>query len=229
MIIFLDYDGTLVPIREFPYLAVIEPERKKLLEDLARKHRTVIITGRDKGSFSQVFGDVPKEIYLVTSHGARIYRGERLMADYLEAEMPNLTPLRERLRGFPGTFLEEKEGCFALHYRSFKGDEEEVIRVFDEFISENPPLKVIRGKKVLEAVYGKFDKGTGVERALKLLGWDMKEKVIYIGDDTTDIDAFRKIKDLGGTALYVGFPPPPEADGFLRDVEEVYSFLTSLK
>ncbi|MDQ7081574.1 MAG: trehalose-phosphatase [Aquificota bacterium] len=229
MIIFLDYDGTLVSIREFPYLAVIDPERKKLIESLARRHKAVIITGRDKRSFSRVFGKVPEDIYLVTSHGARVYRGEQLIEDHLKAEMPDLTPLRERLAGLPGTFLEEKEGCFALHYRSFKGNEEEVIRIFDEFVSGNPPLKVIKGKKVLEAVYGEFDKGKGVETALKVLSWDGKEKVLYIGDDTTDIDAFKKVREIGGTALYVGFPPPPEADGFLRDVEEVYRFLSYLE
>lgn len=229
MIIFLDYDGTLVPIKEFPYLARIDPDRKRFLRELGKKHTVAIITGRDKRSFSEVFGMVPEELYLITSHGARIYMGETLIADFLKRDMPDLKSLREKLRYLPGTFLEEKEGCFAIHYRAFRGSEEVVERLFEEFVSLNPPLKVIRGKKVLEAVYGEFDKGKGVERFLEAVGWNGDEKVLYIGDDTTDFDAFRKVKEIGGTAVYVGEGRHPDADMSLRCVEEVYGFLSSLK
>jgi trehalose-phosphatase len=228
MIIFLDYDGTLVPLREFPHLAKIEPRRKEFLRNLADRHRVVIITGRDKRSFSEVFGEVPEEIHLVTSHGARLYKGERLVADFLGSTLPDLEPLRRRLRELPGTYLEEKEGCFALHFRAFRGDEEEVRRVFEEFVSLHPPVRVLRGKKILEALYGEFDKGKGVERALEVFGW-RGEGILYVGDDTTDLDAFRKVKELGGRTVYVGRPPPPEADLSLGSVEEVYRFLSSLQ
>ncbi len=228
MIIFLDYDGTLVPLREFPYLAKIDPKRKEFLRKLAKKHKVAIVTGRDKRSFSQVFGEVPPELYLITSHGARIYKGEKLVADFLKGKTPDLGPLKEKLRELPGTFLEEKEGCFALHYRSFEGDESKVKEVFCSFIKENPPLRVIEGKKVLEALYGDFDKGKGVERFLKFLNWDRKEEVIYIGDDTTDLDAVRTVRELGGRAYFVG-RELPEAEGFFRDVDEVYRFLETLQ
>ena len=229
MIIFLDYDGTLVPIQEFPYLAKIDPERKEFLRELGRVHTVAVVTGRDKRSFSNVFGEVPPEIFLVTSHGAKIYRGEDLIANFLDGKVPDLGPLKEALKDLPGTFLEEKEGCFALHYRSFKGDEALVEEAFYRFVRDHPPLKVIRGKKVLEAVYGEFDKGKGVERFLKVTGWKGDEPVIYVGDDTTDMDAFRVVKKIGGRAYFVGERPPPGVDGVLRDVEEVYRFLRSLK
>ena len=126
-----------------------------------------------------------------------------------------------------GVCLEEKEGCFALHYRGFKG-REEVRRIFREFIEKYPPVKVIEGKKVLEGVYGSFDKGKAVENFLKLVGWDGREPVVYIGDDTTDFFAFRKVRELGGKAVYVGEEKPPEADLNLKSVDEVYEFLRSL-
>jgi len=228
MIILLDYDGTLTPIVSKPWEAKIDPDRKRFIEELSKEHTVAIVTGRDMKSFKEVFGEIPSSLYIITSHGARIYRDNELVADFLEVKMPDLSELRDRIKNMEGVCLEEKEGCFALHYRGFKGNEEEIKKVFREFIEKYPPVKVIEGKKVLEGVYGSFDKGKAVENFLEFIGWDGKEPVVYIGDDTTDFYAFRKVKELGGTAVYVGEEKPPEADMNLRDVEEVYEFLRSL-
>ncbi len=134
----------------------------------------------------------------------------------------------EKIKDMKGVFVEKKEGCFALHYRGYRGDEEEVRKVFRDFVVKHPPRKVIEGKKVLEALYTDQDKGRAVADFLRLTGWNGREPVIYIGDDVTDLYAFRKVKELGGTALFVGEEKPPEADGVLRDVQEVYSFLRKL-
>lgn len=228
MIILLDYDGTLTPIVSKPWEAKIDPDRKSFIEALSKEHTVAIVTGRDMKSFIEVFGEIPSSLYVITSHGARIYKGSELVADFLEAKMPDLSELREKIKGMEGVCLEEKEGCFALHYRGFKGKEEDIRKVFREFIERYPPVKVIEGKKVLEGVYGSFDKGKAVENFLRLVGWDGSEPVVYIGDDTTDFYAFRKVRELGGKAVYVGEGTPPGVDLNLKNVEEVYEFLRSL-
>ena len=229
MVILLDYDGTLTPIVSKPGEAKIEGDKKDFLEELSKRHTLGIVTGRSLDSFKEVFGPVPDTIYLITSHGARVYRGEKLLKEFTDGKMPDLTPLKHRLEGKEGLILEEKEGCFALHYRNFKGSEEEVKRLFREFTEKHPPRAVIEGKKVLEAVYSGRDKGKAVEDFLKFVGWNGKERVIYIGDDTTDLYALRKVRELGGLPVFVGEQKPPEAELLLKDVDEVYEFLSGLK
>ena len=228
MIILLDYVGTLTPIVPKPWEAKIDPRRKAFLEDLSRKHKLGIITGRSFESFRGVFGEIPQTIYLATSHGAKVYRGERLIGDFTEGEVPDLSELEEKLKDLRGTFLEKKDGCFALHYREYEGDESKVRDIFYDFIRKHPPKRVIEGKKILEAIYGGFDKGRAVENILRVVGRGPGEGLVYVGDDTTDLFALRKVRELGGKAVFVGKSKPPEADLMLKDVEEVYDFLASL-
>jgi len=229
MVILLDYDGTLTPIVARPDKAKIEKGRKDFLEKLSKKHTLAIVTGRSMDSFKEVFGSVPNTVYLITSHGAKVYKGEELVKELTSNSLPDLTPLKRVVEEKEGLILEEKDGCFALHYRNFKGTEEEVKRLFREFIDRHPPHTVLEGKKVLEAVYSDRNKGKAVEDFLKLLGWDGREKVIYIGDDTTDLYALRKVREIGGLPVFVGENKPPEAELLLKNVDEVYEFLSGLK
>ena len=227
-IVLLDYDGTLTPIHARPQEAKIDKNRKRFLEDLSRKHKLAIITGRDLNSFIAVFGSVPKTIYLITSHGAKIYKGESLIADFSGSKVPDLHELREKVKGMEGVFVEEKDGCFAIHFREYRGDENRVKEAFYEFVEKNPPSRTIEGKKILEALYGDFDKGRGVERFLGVVGWKGGEKLLYVGDDTTDLFALRRVRELGGRAVFVGEKKPPEANELVRSVEDVYNLLRAL-
>ncbi len=228
MIIFLDYDGTLTPIVQHPKEAKIDRHRKEFLTELSKKHTVVIVTGRDIRSFKEVFGDIPKTLYVITSHGAKIYRDGKLVKNFFKGKIPDLSELREQLKGMRGVFLEEKDGCFALHYRGLEEGEDKIKKIFRDFVEKFPPVRIIEGKKVLEGIYGEFDKGRGVENFLRFIGWRGKEPVIYIGDDTTDFYAFKKVRELGGKAIFVGKGEHPEVDLVLEDVDHVYEFLTSL-
>jgi trehalose-phosphatase len=90
-----------------------------------------------------------------------------------------------------------------------------------------PTLKKTRGKKVLElrpAV--EWDKGQAVLWLLRALGLEGEEIVpIYVGDDTTDEDAFRALHDRGLTALVARTPRPTAAGYSLQDTDEVGDFL----
>ncbi len=228
MIILLDYDGTLTPIVPKPREAKIDPERKAFLERLSKRHKLGIVTGRSFDSFREVFGDIPETIYVATSHGAKVYKGEKLIEDFTKCQLPDLKELEDRLKNLKGTFLEKKDGCFALHYREYEGDERKIKEIFYDFVKKNPPKKIIEGKKILEAIYGDFDKGTAVENILKVVDRKREEGLLYIGDDTTDLYALRKAKELGGRAIFVGTDKPPEADLLLKDVDDVYEFLATL-
>ncbi len=225
MIFLLDYDGTIVPIQKYPHLAKISKDTKDTLTELSEIHKVAIVTGRDIESFRGVFGKIPENIYVVTSHGLEIYKGEELINILSEYNMPDTSDLEKRLKEFEGIFFEKKRGGFAIHYRNFKGDIEMLENIFDSFVKENPPHKVIKGKKIFEAVYSKANKGKGIEELFKITGWD-PEEAVYLGDDTTDFDAFESIRKLGGKAYYVGkVKPPVPIDGILKSPEEVIKWL----
>ncbi len=91
---------------------------------------------------------------MVTSHGARIFQDGRLIADIHTGKVPDLDELREKLRGLDGVLLEEKEGCFALHFRNFKGDEERVKEAFYSFIKKYPRRRLLRVRRFLRPSTG---------------------------------------------------------------------------
>jgi trehalose-phosphatase len=70
-----------------------------------------------------------------------------------------------------------------------------------------------------------WDKGKTV---LYLLSKNKKALPLYLGDDITDIDAFRAIKKKG-ISIFVGTPKTIfDADYFLRNVKDVEKFIAKL-
>ncbi len=228
MILLLDYDGTIVPIAEKPELARIDAETKRIIEYISENCKLAIVTGRDYKSFKNVFGDIKDTIYLITSHGVEIFRNSIKIFEERIDNPPPLEELKKEISQFEGINIEDKRGGFALHYRRFKGDVERIKRIFYEFVNKYPPRKIIEGKKVYEALYSDTNKGKGIINLFNVTGWNPLE-AIYVGDDTTDFDAFKTIKRLGGKAYYVGENKPPvEIDGIFKNTEEVRLWLLKI-
>ncbi len=228
MILLLDYDGTIVPIAEKPELARIDAETKRIIEDISENCKLAIVTGRDYKSFKNVFGEIKDTIYLITSHGVEIFRDSIKIFEEKIDNPPPIEELEKEISRLEGIDIENKKGGFALHYRRFKGNEEEIRRIFYEFINKYPPKKIIEGKKVYEALYSDTNKGKGIINLFNVTGWNPSE-AIYVGDDTTDFDAFKTIKHLGGKAYYVGIKKPHvEIDGIFKNTEEVRIWLLKI-
>ena len=207
--LFLDYDGTMVPFAEEPRQAVPDAALLKTLKQLCHRPDTtvVIISGRDRETLQKWFGDVGAE--LVAEHGIWIKRnrGHWELAAVSETDWKaQLLPLIAMYTdGVPGSFIEEKEFSVAWHYR--KADPElasmratELIDELVEFTS-NINVHVLHGNKVVELRNAGADKGTAAKHLLASDGGDF---IFAIGDDWTDEDLF---KALPGTAytIKVGF------------------------
>ena len=89
-------------------------------------------------------------------------------------------------------------------------------------------LRKTDGKKVFE-IRPKIDwhKGKAVDWILRSLVKDRVDAVnsIYIGDDTTDEDAFRFVKDKGFGILVAEKPRQTQARYFIRNTAEVRQVL----
>ena len=99
-----------------------------------------------------------------------------------------------------GSFIEEKKTTLAWHYRNTNNElgfmRSRELRNSLLQLTANTPLQVIDGNKVLEVRMVGVDKGAA---ANKLLGDLNPDFILAIGDDATDEDMFKALRDKGYT------------------------------
>ena len=237
-----DYDGTLTPIVSRPEEAILSPEVREKLRALAEKpaFSVGVITGRMLSEVKALVGI--EGIYYAGNHGLEI-EGPGLtfinpQAEEAQAEMKDLTQqFSNKLVNIEGVIVENKGLSLSVHYRLVKKSDEQIVaKVFHQITSprlQDGRIRISSGKKVWE-VRPPIDwhKGKAVETIMKeiktVLGGEVGS-VIYLGDDTTDEDAFKVIHRLQGWSIFVGEEnPSSNADYFLNSTSEVETFLSRL-
>jgi trehalose 6-phosphate synthase/phosphatase len=197
-ILFLDYDGTLIPFRTDPRLAKPDEELLKLLEELAGdpRNRVVLISGRDRHTLSEWFRDI--KIDIIAEHGVwTCDSGEEWMVNsdvdavWKEFFIPVLEDFVDRT---PGTFIEEKEYSLVWHYRNADpefGDirARELISNL-KYLASNRDLQLLEGNRVVELKHASINKGIAARRWLLKSDYDF---IFAIGDDHTDEDIFQQL------------------------------------
>lgn len=237
IILFLDYDGTLTPIAQSPSQAVLSLENKNLLERLVKipRYQVVIISGRALMDVKQKVGI--NGIFYIGNHGWEIdgssMHFESLIPVDVSSRMQRIKyELIAQLSGIQGAFVEDKGVTLSVHYRMVERDKELLVRrIFDHvcmpYRSQNM-VKIHTGKKVLELRPPvEWDKGKAalwILRKQEILHGKGNVVPVYIGDDTTDEDAFIALKSKGITIL-VGRQNSSMANYFLAGQEEVTGLL----
>jgi trehalose-phosphatase len=242
IILLSDYDGTLTEIVSRPEQAILSPEMKTRLCDLtARPLFSIgIISGRSLAEIKSMVGI--SGIYYAGNHGFEI-EGPGLKftnpaAREAQAEIKKLTrKLSARLSHIRGVIVEDKGLSLSVHYRLVnKNDHEMVAGIFHEITSprENKgKIRITSGKKVWE-VRPPIDwhKGKAIEaisQAIRKIRRSEPGPTIYLGDDTTDEDAFRVIHRPEGWSVFVGREDPASsAEYYLNSTAEVAAFFSRL-
>ncbi len=228
-VLFLDYDGTLVPIRELPELAVPDRRLISLAERLAGLSGVVIISGRNRDFLDEWFSGL--NMTLVAEHGAFVRHPDGRWESSLDDDArwkEDLKPLFNRFTArCKGSFVEEKRASLSWHYRNADEDLSalraiELKNELEESIL-NMPLQVIDGHKVVEVKMAGYNKGSA---AKKLLAAGRNDFIMAIGDDKTDEELFGALPDSAVT-LKVGKGPTRARYSFLKQ-SEVIDFLTRL-
>ena len=219
---FLDYDGTLAPIVDDPSAATPHPDVPDLLRVLDDRFPVWIVTGRDLRALSS-FLDQP--LRAIGLHGARegVVGGEvrRLMPD---AAAEALTRLRRSVPEVDGLHVEDKDEAFAVHYREVDDEREAQDRLSTWLDAMPEMLDAIWGKKVVELRPEGLTKGTAVRRVAE----EHPDRTpVYLGDDTTDEDAFEALQALDRTAVTVRIGDAETgADYRLAGPDEVVAYLS---
>jgi trehalose 6-phosphate phosphatase len=212
--VLLDIDGTLAPIVDHAADAHVPEGTRQLLIEVARRYHVVACVSGRRASEARAMVSIGTISYL-GSHGTELLRAgwtesvldpgiedwvRRIHEFGREADTSDLR--RSRVR------LEDKGAIVAFHWRGAH-DEEAARAAIDALASkaEAAGLRTHWGRKVLEVRPPvKMDKGAGIVSFLE--GVDVNV-AMYVGDDTTDIDAFRSLtwlKEQGrvSTAIRVG-------------------------
>lgn len=197
-LLLLDYDGTLVPMARFSYLATPGNELIELLYSLAddKKNDVVISSGRPMETLEKWFGQLP--VHLVAEHGAFYKKSGKEWLQALPVDSgwkPSVFPVMSQFtERCAGSFVEEKILSIAWHYRNAEKDlgflrSRELINALIE-LSSHLDFQIIEGKKVIEAKARGINKGVAASIWLKNNPYDF---ILAIGDDKTDEDLFRVI------------------------------------
>ncbi len=229
----LDYDGTLAPFRIDPALARPYPGVPALLNRIGQLPdvRLLIVSGRALDDLLPLLAlDCAPEVW--GSHGRerRLPDGRRGVVPLPEAATAALTQTRDwadpvhRLGGR----VEFKPGSVAFHWRGLAPGQQRLLgdEIEARFASLIPAgalrWHAFDGGVELRATG--CDKGSVVRQVLFELG--EASCVAYLGDDTTDEDAFEALDGRGLRVLVRPKWRTTAADIWLRPPEGLREFLT---
>jgi trehalose 6-phosphate synthase/phosphatase len=232
----LDYDGTLAAIGDDPAAVAPSPAMLRALEAcMARDDmRVAVVSGRSLADLRRIFSS--PSLTLAANHGFEIRGGG--VAAFRHPDLPHfsdrLASLADALDAAlaPGAWVERKGATLTVHVRQVP-------------VAERPPL-VERLRRMISAAGFQARDGLCAVEVRPPIGWDKGQaalhilrqwygpawsecaRVIYVGDDQTDEDAFRVLAGLGATLRVGRADSVTLAERRLPDVAAVEALLAWL-
>lgn len=227
--LFLDIDGTLVPIAPTPAEVRPSPRLPRLLTHAATDlgNALAIVSGREITSIDQVTQNVVP--YAAGSHGAefRLGFGQPILRPGPQPDIAGLeSDVLACMKDWEGILVEPKRAGLAVHYRKAPHLGQRVWSELETMLGrrEQSGLALLKGDHVVEVRSPAHNKGEAVRRIMKEPVFQGRQPV-FIGDDVTDEDAFVVVQEMGGTAIIVGDRRPTLATRKLGSVADVLDLL----
>lgn len=201
---FLDFDGTLSPIVDNPEDAAIDAPMREAVRALAERYPVAILSGRDREDVERRVG-LDRLIY-AGSHGFDVLGPDGLRYEHDEAAeyLPELDAIEDELRTavaeIGGALVDRKRYAVAVHDRQVS---DQLLPQIEQAVLEaserHPRLHASTGRRVYEFRPDvPWDKGRALLWLIDALGYARGEvAAMYVGDDTTDEDAFRVLREMG--------------------------------
>ncbi len=208
--LYLDYDGTLVPIARHPDQAALDDAGRTLLRALARALPVAIVSGRARATLRALVG-VPS-LYYVGNHGLEIsgpgFQHNTAVPTRWRRDLDAILTAIET-DAPRGAVVERKGVTVSIHYRLVAAPDR--TRWLPELRARLAPwaargrVRLVRGKAAVELRPPvDWNKGAAVCWLLSHVG--AKDRLpVYFGDDATDEDAFRAVR-ADGVGVLVGRP-----------------------
>ncbi|MFW8594438.1 trehalose-phosphatase [Cribrihabitans neustonicus] len=201
--LFVDFDGTLADIRPDPDSVGLPAEAAAALLALADLlgGAVAVISGR---SLRDLASRTPDSLWRAGTHGLEQAAPNAALPPPLPgAPEALLAPFRSLEHAFKGTWLEVKGPAAAFHFRSAPEAEAQGLAAAEEAAAAVPGYVVQPGKMIVEVKPEGANKGVALRRMASGRPFAGR-RVVMIGDDRTDEDAFDAAQALGGIAIKIG-------------------------
>ena len=228
VMLFVDFDGTLVDLRPRPDQVRLSPAARLALRKLVRHPclRAVIVSGRRRATLTRHV-QIPNVCYM------GLYGWEDAAGCHLPQKTVRIVSrvramLADLPKGLPGVYVEDKGIALAIHFRGapLRVRRRVRARIRTSLAPFRADLDVLRAKEVWEVVPRQVaGKGAAIRRALRRVRTAFLP--IYVGDDLTDESAFAALRQ--GITVLVGPARPTRAQFRLRNPREACDFLQRLE
>ena len=238
LVLLLDVDGTLAPVVAHPALARVPEATRRIIASLVTRRgvSVILVSGRAAHDARRMVG--VERVWTVGNHGAEVMdpNGDTTVdpevSRYAEAMARTAQTLEPLVAAITGVILENKTWTLSVHYRA--ADERVVprLRGVVEGVAARNGLLVTEGKKVLEVRPPvAVDKGTATARLVRDLGGlSPHASVLFAGDDVTDEDAFRFLREHHASAvtIHIGDRSDTAAEFTFHDSDRLRALLERL-
>jgi trehalose 6-phosphate phosphatase len=227
ILLLLDFDGTLAPLRDRPEDVQLGNATRQVLRRLGSHRRitVIVISGRRRADLRKRIGI--RGIKYFGLHGWEDREGMSLLGHSQWLLLSARLWLAQSLR-LPGIRMENKKMSLAMHFRKAPAVAARDLRNrIQEMVEVLGPegLHVIEGSKVLEVMPPEIrGKGAAVQDIANC--FPRAALPIYVGDDASDESAFAALPT--GITIRVGRARGSAARYTLRDTNEVRAFLERL-
>ncbi len=216
-----DFDGTLAPIIADPARAAMRSRTRALLEQVARRYPCIVISGRAQADVLRRMRTVGVH-GVIGNHGIEPWRATGALLSRVQAWRPSL---ERDLEGVQGLLLEDKGFSLSIHYRE-ASHKARARRTILAAAGTLDGVRLIAGKQIVNIVpAGAPHKGQALERERRRFGC---EQALYVGDDSTDEDAFALAATGKLLAVRVGRRRDSAASHYLRSQLEIDRLLVRL-
>ena len=206
--LFLDFDGTLVPIAPRPQdvrvPAWVQPGLRALSNRLAGA--LAIVSGRPLAQLDEFLA--PLRLPAAGAHGAEWRGASGRITRRLDDPPPTVVhAARVLVAAHAGLILETKPSGFSLHYRARPELETECRDALFAALAALPEASAVwqflHGHCVFELKQRSVSKGLAV-RALLAQAPFAGRQPVFVGDDVTDEDGIAAVQEAGGFGVRVG-------------------------
>jgi trehalose 6-phosphate phosphatase len=229
VVMFLDFDGTLVRIASLPGNVRLEDGMRDVLRKLAAHPNVtlVVISGRQRAELQNYIGI--RKIRYMGLYGWERNGNRRVPFPDRVALARMLVELLAKLPAYPGVWIEPKRSTFSVHLKGASGETQRQMRqqVRKRVKPLRETLKVMGNLRDVEvAPVSIGDKGVAVRKFLDEPGVS-GALPIYFGDDYSDEPAFAAARK--GITILVGKRRATRAQFCLRGPAEVAAVLSRME
>jgi trehalose 6-phosphate phosphatase len=232
--ILLDYDGTLVPIAQHPRLAVLDPETRALLANLAQAPRVLLgfVSGRPIDEVRHLLG-LRDALYAGTNGLEREWMGMRLLPGESRSSRALIEDVALELAAVAamhcGAWIERKPAGMTFHYRQAAPQQLVHIRqaALTRLAPFRPQIYITEGPHAIEVTRDVgWTKGRVVHWVCTQLASGFLP--IFAGDAQNDTEAIAAALELNGAGIGVGPLAPRCAQCVVDDSAALISVLRRL-